>query len=68
MVARGKKDGLYNAHVQVYKGEVNIVEESSSDLWHRQLGHMSEKGLSILAKKNSILVKGTQVNLNILYL
>ena len=44
------------------KRDVNVVEESSSDFWHRWLGHMSEKGLSILVKNNSIPGKGMQLN------
>ena len=29
-----------------------VKEETSPDLWHKHLGHMSEKGLKILVGKN----------------
>ena len=45
------------------KGELNAVEDSSLDLWHKRLGHMSEKGLQVLAKKSHIpFAKGTLLN------
>ena len=32
---------------------INTVDDDSTiELWHNRLGHMSEKGLMILAKKN----------------
>ena len=38
-------------------------EDSLPNLWHRQLAHMSEKGLQILAKKSHIpFAKGTSLN------
>ena len=38
-------------------------EDSSPNLWHRQLAHMSEKGLQILAKKSLIpFAKGASLN------
>ncbi|KAM1670675.1 hypothetical protein ACFX2K_044618 [Malus domestica] len=42
---------LYRSNAKVLKGELNAVDESSLDLWHKRLGHMSEKGLQVLAKK-----------------
>ena len=37
--------------------------DSLPNLWHRQLAHMSEKGLQILAKKSLIpFAKGTSLN------
>ncbi|KAG5521367.1 hypothetical protein RHGRI_033809 [Rhododendron griersonianum] len=34
------------------KGEVNAIgDEASTELWHKRLGHMSEKGMQILARK-----------------
>jgi len=32
--------------------EVNAIEKISTELWHNRLGHMSEKGMQILAKKS----------------
>ncbi|KAM1740355.1 hypothetical protein EV2_016305 [Malus domestica] len=45
---------LYRSNAKVLKGELNVVEDSSLDLWHKKLGHMSEKGLQVLAKKSHI--------------
>ena len=37
---------------------MNIVEnEASTELWHKRLGHISEKGLHILARKKLLPVK-----------
>ncbi|VFQ58709.1 unnamed protein product [Cuscuta campestris] len=54
IVARGKKcSGLYWTNASVSIDSVNAVEsDSSSELWHRRLSHISEKGLDCLAKKN----------------
>lgn len=54
MVARGKKEStLYMMQAKLCKGEVNAVKDSSTELWHKRLGHMSEKGLDILAETPS---------------
>ena len=50
VIVRGRKRGtLYM--VEVTDSEVNAVEEDekTSTLWHQRLGHMSEKGMKILA-------------------
>ena len=55
VIARGRKRGtLYMVEVTDY--EVNAIEEveKTSTLWHQRLGHMSEKGMKILASKGSI--------------
>ncbi|KAK2410217.1 putative mitochondrial protein [Trifolium repens] len=54
VVARGKRNSnLYVVQLGVSKCYINTCDnDSSSELWHKRLGHMSEKGLSILAKKN----------------
>ena len=61
--ARGKiNNTLYNTEARLVKGEVNIVEnEASTELWHKRLGHMSEKGLQVLAKKKLLPVKSTSL-------
>lgn len=46
-------------HVKLCKKEVNAVENASNDLWHSRLGHLSGKGLNILAKKIFLQMKGT---------
>ena len=42
--------------VEVTDSEVDAVEEDqkTSTLWHQCLGHMSEKGMKMLASKGSI--------------
>ncbi|RVW14266.1 Retrovirus-related Pol polyprotein from transposon TNT 1-94 [Vitis vinifera] len=53
VVAKGKKTcSLYTVQAKICKCVVNTLEnDSSTDLWHRRLGHMSEKGLQVLSKK-----------------
>ena len=54
-MARGFKKGtLYILRETTRKSNVADVakEETSPDLWHKCLGHMSEKGLKILVGKN----------------
>ena len=44
--------------------ELNAVEdESSPNLWHKRLGHMSQKGLQMLAERSLIpFAKGNVLN------
>ncbi|KAF7113203.1 hypothetical protein RHSIM_RhsimUnG0150200 [Rhododendron simsii] len=53
VVARGKKSStLYLMQAKLSKGEVNAIgDEASTELWHKRLGHMSEKGMQILGRK-----------------
>lgn len=55
-VARGKLCcTLYKTHLKVCSGELNAIEEKTSpNLWHRRLGHVSEKGIKLLAGKSLI--------------
>ena len=56
-MARGFKIGtLYTLRETTRKSNVVVVpnEEMSPNLWHKRLGHMSEKGLKILIIKNLI--------------
>ncbi|CAN0905823.1 Retrovirus-related Pol polyprotein from transposon TNT 1-94, partial [Linum grandiflorum] len=57
-VARGELCcTLYKTYFDVCYGEVNAVEEKNSpNLWHRRLGHMSDKGIKLLAGKSLIPV------------
>ena len=57
-VARGELCcSLYKTYFSVCSGELNVVEEKNSpNLWHRRLGHMSNKGLKLLAGKTLIPV------------
>ena len=61
VLARGKKNNtFYKIEARLVKGEVNIVEnEAFTELWHKWLGHMSEKGLQVLARKKLLPVKRT---------
>lgn len=56
ILARGHICGnLYKTHVKVCSDSLNVMEkEASQNLWHQRLGHMSEKGISILTKKQLI--------------
>ncbi|WVZ20353.1 hypothetical protein V8G54_007675 [Vigna mungo] len=64
IVARGKKEGsLYCMQGKIYKGETNVAQEESKELWHKRLGHMSEKGLEILAKDHLQSIKGQPLEL-----
>ncbi|RDX97941.1 hypothetical protein CR513_19216, partial [Mucuna pruriens] len=64
IVARGKKEGsLYIMQGKICKGETNVAQEESKELWHKRLGHMSEKGLEILAKDHLQSIKGQPFDL-----
>ncbi|GJU02467.1 putative RNA-directed DNA polymerase [Tanacetum coccineum] len=54
IVARGKRESkLYMTHPKISKSIVNAVDNvDMAELWHKRLGNMSEKGMSILSKKN----------------
>ncbi|KAF7131933.1 hypothetical protein RHSIM_Rhsim09G0133900 [Rhododendron simsii] len=51
--SRGKKSStVYLMQAKLSKGEVNAIgDEASTELWHKRLGQMSEKGIQILARK-----------------
>ncbi|RVW62457.1 Retrovirus-related Pol polyprotein from transposon TNT 1-94 [Vitis vinifera] len=54
VIAKGNKSSsLYLMQARVIDSSINVVDDDSTfELWHNRLGHMSEKGLMILAKKN----------------
>ncbi|PKI65433.1 hypothetical protein CRG98_014172 [Punica granatum] len=61
IVARGQKtDTLYRLHTRHNSGQVNVAEDYPIELWHRRLGHISEKGIQILARKQSLPVKAVE--------
>lgn len=39
------------AQVKMYNGEANITNETSTDFWHKHIGHMIEKVMQTLVKK-----------------
>ena len=53
VVAKGKKQNtLYVMESKLHKGEINVAQRDVSiELWHRRLGHISEKGLQTLSRK-----------------
>ncbi|KAF5797362.1 putative RNA-directed DNA polymerase [Helianthus annuus] len=52
VIAKGKKKGtLYMAEVSAEGVHAMTTGPSPSNLWHNRLGHMSEKGLKMLAQK-----------------
>ena len=54
---------LYKTLGKICKNGLNVATDSLPSLWHRTLGHISEKGLQILAKKKSTpFAKGTLLN------
>ena len=64
VIAKGVARGtLYKTNAEICQGELNAAhEENFADLWHKRMGHMSEKGLQILSKKSLIsFAKGTTI-------
>ncbi|GKC81945.1 retrovirus-related pol polyprotein from transposon TNT 1-94 [Tanacetum coccineum] len=56
IVARVKRESkLYMTHPKISKSIVNAVDnDDMTELWNKRLGRMSEKGMSILSKKNML--------------
>ena len=56
VVARGMKSWTWYTTTGCTNLVANVAESScSTSLWHNRLGHMSEKGLKIMATKGSLL-------------
>ncbi|KAL6533177.1 hypothetical protein OROMI_027289 [Orobanche minor] len=53
IVGRGKKEEkLYVTHPKVTINSVNTIDNNdATELWHKRLSHMSEKGVALLSKK-----------------
>ena len=64
VVARGEVCyTLYKTLRKICKNGWNVATDSLPSLWHRRLGHMSEQGQQILAKKIFIpFAEGTLLN------
>ena len=56
VVARGRLCcSMYKPQAKVCGGQLNAVDDDTSpNLWHKRLAHMSEKGLQLLAKQSLI--------------
>ena len=53
---------MYMRHARLGKLEVNVATHSSGELWHKRLGHISEKGMHILANQELLpKVKGVHL-------
>ena len=54
ITAKGKKlSHLYYIHAKLSGVCINALgNEDESIIWHKRLGHMSEKGMTPLVKKN----------------
>ena len=64
ILARGRKhSNLYVTQGSILGNYINLVEsETLSELWHRRLSHMSERGITCLDKKNLLAgMKQTKV-------
>ena len=49
-------------HARVCKLKANVTADSSGEIWHKRLGHMSEKGMHIQADQK-LLPKVKEVHL-----
>jgi len=54
--------GFYMLQAKVIKRKVNVIEDCSTDLQHKRLGHLSEKGIDILVKKNYLSLTGMNLS------
>jgi hypothetical protein len=65
LILAGEKkiNTLYQTAARLVKGDAIVVDnEISTELWHKRLGHMSEKGLQILANEQLLRKsKGTSL-------
>ena len=65
VVASARKfSTLCKLAAQACRDELNAAEKDPSmELWHQRLGHMSEKGLQALSRRNALPdFKGTHLN------
>ena len=49
-----KINTLYLMHGRICREEVNVAADNASELWHKRLSHMSQKGMQVLAVDNLI--------------
>ena len=52
IVARAQKQNtLYVMHARLCRNDINVAADTTGELWHKRLGHMSQRGMQMLAKK-----------------
>ena len=52
IVAEAQKQGtLYVMHAKLCEDEANMAADSDGELWNKRIGHMSKKGMHILANQ-----------------
>ena len=52
-MARVQKHGTLSVmHARLCRDKANVLANSKGELWHKRLGHMSERGVHMLAEKN----------------
>ena len=52
IVARAQKQNtLYVMYAQLCQGEANVIADIVGYLWHKRLGHMSQRGMQMLQAK-----------------
>ena len=49
---------MYIMEGKIYKWKMNVTQDTTKELWHKRLGHMSEKGLEFLTKDHFPNIKG----------
>ena len=54
VIARGSKVGTLYMTTDEERTIAAAVSQNCSELWHRRLGHMSEKGMKVLAKDSKL--------------
>ena len=47
-----KQNTLYVLHAQLGRDQVNMVVDTTGELWHKRLCHMSQKGMWMPAEKD----------------
>ena len=58
-----KKGTLYCLHGMFYQASLLLWLKSHMELWHKRLGHMSQKGLARLCNLKKLGAKGTKLDL-----
>ena len=54
VVGARKTNTLYVLHARLCRNEANVATDTTGELWHKRLCHMSEKGMQKLAADDLI--------------